>query len=115
VAVAVPIPRLGPNALKYVPEKPAFVDLTAAHLGDNGTGKDGFDAMTRVVINSLADETAIGKVLDQHLADAYFVPGELAKGNYNPVLAELATFHTDGDKLLTDLDKTINPPPKKKK
>src|SRR5882762_5758758 len=70
-----PIPLLGPNDLKFVPEPSDFTGLVGSELGTLGTNQDGFDALFNDAAALVSDAGTVLDSSDQDMADAsYMLP-----------------------------------------
>jgi hypothetical protein len=91
------VPTLPSAAALFQPIPTDFAGFTAQHLGDLGTGTDGFDAIFAIPASALAGDEHDASTFDTYIAGASFDSGAFAKVYVAPVDVLLPNFYKDGD------------------
>jgi hypothetical protein len=104
-----PIPLLGPDDLKFVPEPSDFSGLVGNELGTLGTNQDGFDAIFNDAAALASTAGTVLDSMDQDLADASFNLPEFDPSVPTNLMASLQPASDAADSVLNDYN-TVTPP-----
>jgi hypothetical protein len=100
--MAFQVPKLGDDALRYVPGPPIFQQLTADILGNAATDSDGHDAEFQDVLTLLAGESQGISTLDSEITAAAFTPGQFEAVTLAPMADELSAAISDAGSAIND-------------
>jgi hypothetical protein len=106
-----PIPLLGPDDLKFVPEPSDFAGLVGNELGTLGTNQDGFDALFNDAAALASGAGAVLESFDQELADASFQLPEFDPSVPTNLMASLQPASDAADTALADYNVQVPPDP----
>lgn len=106
-----PIPLIGPDDLKFVPEPSDFSGLVGSSLGTLGTDQDGFDAIFNDAAALASSAGAVLNSFDQELADASFNLPEFDPTVPTNLMASLQPASDAADTALAQFNVEVPPDP----
>jgi hypothetical protein len=106
-----PIPLIGPDDLKFVPEKTDFTGMVGSELGTLGTNQDGFDAIFNDAAALASSAGAVLDSMDQDLADASFQLPEFDPAVPTNLMASLQPASDAADTALAQFNTDVPPDP----
>jgi hypothetical protein len=101
------VPKLGDDALRYVPGPAVFQQITADTLGNAASDTDGYDAEFQDLALLLAGESEGLSTMDADLQAAGFQAGQIAAQTLTPVADELAATIADAGASMDDFTAAI--------
>jgi len=106
-----PIPPIGPDDLKFVPEPSDFTGLVGNELGTLGTNQDGFEEIFNEAATLAAGASTVLESLDQDLADASFNLPEFDPAVPTNLMASLQPASDAADTALAQFNVDVPPDP----